>query len=145
MSVMRRGLGPHAKLKKQMIADGLLDKHGKTTASTPTTWTSSYVDYSGNKGNDATLMNEIASTKSTTTTTTAATSDSKKRMLPVSSNNNDDDDDAAADGDDDNNNNNNNNNKNISSEPTTKKVKVESHKDTRLVCGACLNLCVCVN
>lgn len=40
------GLGPKASQKKLMIKQGLLDKHGKATASTPTTWTQEYVDYS---------------------------------------------------------------------------------------------------
>ncbi|XP_045429460.1 H/ACA ribonucleoprotein complex subunit DKC1 isoform X1 [Pipistrellus kuhlii] len=40
------GLGPKASQKKQMIKQGLLDKHGKATASTPAAWTQEYVDYS---------------------------------------------------------------------------------------------------
>lgn len=34
-----------ASQKKLMIKQGLLDKHGKPTDSTPTTWTQEYVDY----------------------------------------------------------------------------------------------------
>jgi len=41
------GLGPRAKAKKDMIAKGLLDKHGKPNEKTPNNWTSSYIDYSG--------------------------------------------------------------------------------------------------
>ncbi|XP_058570847.1 H/ACA ribonucleoprotein complex subunit DKC1 [Neofelis nebulosa] len=40
------GLGPKASQKKLMIKQGLLDKHGKPTDSTPVTWTQEYVDYS---------------------------------------------------------------------------------------------------
>ncbi|XP_047571259.1 H/ACA ribonucleoprotein complex subunit DKC1 isoform X1 [Lutra lutra] len=40
------GLGPKASQKKLMIKQGLLDKHGKPTDSTPATWTREYVDYS---------------------------------------------------------------------------------------------------
>lgn len=34
-----------ASQKKLMIKQGLLDKHGKRTDSTPATWTQEYVDY----------------------------------------------------------------------------------------------------
>lgn len=40
------GLGPKASQKRLMIKQGLLDKHGKPTDSTPATWTQEYVDYS---------------------------------------------------------------------------------------------------
>uniref|UniRef100_A0A8Q3WLG7 H/ACA ribonucleoprotein complex subunit DKC1 n=1 Tax=Homo sapiens TaxID=9606 RepID=A0A8Q3WLG7_HUMAN len=40
------GLGPKASQKKLMIKQGLLDKHGKPTDSTPATWKQEYVDYS---------------------------------------------------------------------------------------------------
>lgn len=40
------GLGPKASQKKLMIKQGLLDKHGKPTDSTPATWIQEYVDYS---------------------------------------------------------------------------------------------------
>ncbi|EHB14994.1 H/ACA ribonucleoprotein complex subunit 4 [Heterocephalus glaber] len=40
------GLGPKASQKKLMIKQGLLDKHGKPTESTPATWKQEYVDYS---------------------------------------------------------------------------------------------------
>lgn len=43
------GLGPKASQKKLMIKQGLLDKHGKPTDSTPATWTQEYVDYSDMK------------------------------------------------------------------------------------------------
>ncbi|XP_007954844.1 H/ACA ribonucleoprotein complex subunit DKC1 [Orycteropus afer afer] len=40
------GLGPKASEKRLMIKQGLLDKHGKPTDSTPATWVQEYVDYS---------------------------------------------------------------------------------------------------
>uniref|UniRef100_A0A0K8R334 Putative pseudouridine synthase n=1 Tax=Ixodes ricinus TaxID=34613 RepID=A0A0K8R334_IXORI len=40
------GLGPKASQKKLMIKQGLLDKHGKPTDSTPITWIQEYVDHS---------------------------------------------------------------------------------------------------
>lgn len=40
------GLGPKASLKKMMIKQGLLDKHGKPTDNTPATWKQDYIDYS---------------------------------------------------------------------------------------------------
>ncbi|XP_048961479.1 H/ACA ribonucleoprotein complex subunit DKC1-like [Canis lupus dingo] len=40
------GLGPKASQKRLMIKQGLLDKHGKPTGSTPATWMQEYVDYS---------------------------------------------------------------------------------------------------
>uniref|UniRef100_A0A8C8ZFX8 H/ACA ribonucleoprotein complex subunit DKC1 n=1 Tax=Prolemur simus TaxID=1328070 RepID=A0A8C8ZFX8_PROSS len=40
------GLGPKASQKRLMIKQGLLDKHGKPTDSTPATWRQEYVDYS---------------------------------------------------------------------------------------------------
>lgn len=40
------GLGPRASKKKQMIANNLLDKHGKPNENTPADWMSSYTDYS---------------------------------------------------------------------------------------------------
>jgi len=43
----RWGLGPRAKLKKQLIKDGKLDKHGKVNENTPADWSKSYVDFSG--------------------------------------------------------------------------------------------------
>ncbi|XP_015988949.1 H/ACA ribonucleoprotein complex subunit DKC1 [Rousettus aegyptiacus] len=49
------GLGPKASQKKLMIKQGLLDKHGKRTDSTPATWTQEYVDYS-----DAVKTEEVA-------------------------------------------------------------------------------------
>ena len=39
------GLGPQATMKKNMIKQGLLDKHGKPNENTPRNWKSSYVDY----------------------------------------------------------------------------------------------------
>lgn len=46
------GLGPKASQKKLMIKQGLLDKHGKPTDSTPATWTQEYVDYSNSAKKD---------------------------------------------------------------------------------------------
>jgi H/ACA ribonucleoprotein complex subunit 4 len=43
------GLGPQASIKKGMIKQGLLDKHGKPNENTPRDWKSSYVDYSAIK------------------------------------------------------------------------------------------------
>ncbi|XP_008591505.1 PREDICTED: H/ACA ribonucleoprotein complex subunit 4 [Galeopterus variegatus] len=40
------GLGPKASQKRLMIKQGLLDKHGKPTDSTPASWKQEYVDYS---------------------------------------------------------------------------------------------------
>lgn len=40
------GLGPKASQKRLMIKQGLLDKHGKPTDSTPPSWKQEYVDYS---------------------------------------------------------------------------------------------------
>jgi len=39
------GLGPKATMKKEMIKQGLLDKHGKPVDKTPKEWTSSYEDF----------------------------------------------------------------------------------------------------
>ncbi|XP_047479067.1 H/ACA ribonucleoprotein complex subunit 4-like isoform X2 [Penaeus chinensis] len=39
------GLGPKATMKKTMIKDGLLDKHGKPNENTPSDWLHNYVDY----------------------------------------------------------------------------------------------------
>jgi len=41
----RWGLGPKAKMKKQLIAEGKLDKHGKTNENTPEAWKAGYVEY----------------------------------------------------------------------------------------------------
>jgi len=42
----RWGLGPRAKVKKQMIQDGKLDKYGRPNENTPNNWLKDYVDYS---------------------------------------------------------------------------------------------------
>lgn len=39
------GKGPTSSLKKKMIKEGLLDKYGKVTESTPKEWVKSYVDF----------------------------------------------------------------------------------------------------
>merc|ERR1712127_940597 len=41
----RWGLGPKAKMKKQLIAEGKLDKNGKANESTPEAWKAGYVEY----------------------------------------------------------------------------------------------------
>ncbi|KAK2575019.1 hypothetical protein KPH14_008766 [Odynerus spinipes] len=40
------GLGPKASLKKRMIIEGKLDKHGKPNENTPADWLQNYTDYS---------------------------------------------------------------------------------------------------
>ncbi|XP_043495973.1 H/ACA ribonucleoprotein complex subunit 4 [Polistes fuscatus] len=40
------GLGPKASVKKQMIIQGTLDKHGKPNENTPSDWLKNYSDYS---------------------------------------------------------------------------------------------------
>ncbi|CAG5097313.1 Similar to Nop60B: H/ACA ribonucleoprotein complex subunit 4 (Drosophila melanogaster) [Cotesia congregata] len=40
------GLGPKASMKKRMIVEGKLDKHGKPNENTPADWLSGYADYS---------------------------------------------------------------------------------------------------
>jgi H/ACA ribonucleoprotein complex subunit 4 len=42
----RWGLGPKAKVKKALIADGKLDKFGRPNESTPAKWLTDYKDYS---------------------------------------------------------------------------------------------------
>ncbi|XP_071477568.1 H/ACA ribonucleoprotein complex subunit DKC1-like, partial [Diadema antillarum] len=43
------GLGPKASMKKMLIKQGKLDKHGKPNAETPKEWTQGYQDYSVKK------------------------------------------------------------------------------------------------
>lgn len=40
------GLGPKASVKKRMIVEGKLDKHGKPNENTPSDWLTNYNDYS---------------------------------------------------------------------------------------------------
>lgn len=47
----RWGLGPKAKAKKALIAEGKLDKFGRPNESTPQDWKKSYVDFSGSNEN----------------------------------------------------------------------------------------------
>lgn len=47
----RWGLGPKAKAKKALIAEGKLDKFGRPNENTPQDWKKSYVDFSGNNEN----------------------------------------------------------------------------------------------
>ncbi|XP_043673039.1 H/ACA ribonucleoprotein complex subunit 4 [Vespula pensylvanica] len=42
----RWGLGPKASIKKRMIIEGKLDKHGKPNENTPADWLQNYADYS---------------------------------------------------------------------------------------------------
>merc|ERR1712106_438442 len=48
------GLGPKATMKKKMIKEGMLDKHGKPNEATPSEWLSGYVDYAKVGGTGAT-------------------------------------------------------------------------------------------
>jgi len=52
------GLGPQASMRKNMIKQGLLDKHGKPNENTPSNWRSSYVDYSAKKDSNGTVVKE---------------------------------------------------------------------------------------
>lgn len=54
------GLGPKASLKKMMIKQGLLDKHGRPTESTPAKWLKEYTDYSGKLPSEAVEPTEKA-------------------------------------------------------------------------------------
>eukprot|EP01138_Halocafeteria_seosinensis_P003945 gb/GECG01004034.1/.p1 GENE.gb/GECG01004034.1/~~gb/GECG01004034.1/.p1 ORF type:complete len:554 (+),score=83.03 gb/GECG01004034.1/:1-1662(+) len=68
----RWGLGPMAQKKKQMIAAGLLDKHGKANEKTPSDWKNQFVDMaSGNvlNGNSAASSSAATPAKPTTDTT----------------------------------------------------------------------------
>merc|ERR1711865_484347 len=56
----RWGLGPKAQQKKKMVKEGLLDKHGKSNAKTPTEWKDGYRDLSGVTGVDATKSGSVA-------------------------------------------------------------------------------------
>lgn len=40
------GLGPKASVKKRMIIEGMLDKHGKPNENTPADWLANYTEYS---------------------------------------------------------------------------------------------------
>ncbi|KAB0392064.1 hypothetical protein E2I00_017197 [Balaenoptera physalus] len=54
------GLGPKASQKRLMIKQGLLDKHGKPTDSTPAAWTQEYVDYSDSARKDVKAPQVVA-------------------------------------------------------------------------------------
>ena len=59
----RWGLGPKAKMKKQLIAEGKLDKHGKANDATPEAWKAGYVEYmkaAGTAAAPAPLVTEVA-------------------------------------------------------------------------------------
>jgi len=70
----RWGKGPRALQKKQLISEGKLDKYGRPNEKTPSTWTTSYVDYSAERGEGAqTPMKVEAITETSTTPATPAT------------------------------------------------------------------------
>eukprot|EP00211_Chloroparvula_japonica_P002610 CAMPEP_0119122904 /NCGR_PEP_ID=MMETSP1310-20130426/3017_1 /TAXON_ID=464262 /ORGANISM="Genus nov. species nov., Strain RCC2339" /LENGTH=480 /DNA_ID=CAMNT_0007112631 /DNA_START=150 /DNA_END=1592 /DNA_ORIENTATION=+ len=47
------GMGPRAKIKKQLVKEGKLDKFGKVNDKTPKEWTTSYTDYGTPEGQKA--------------------------------------------------------------------------------------------
>jgi H/ACA ribonucleoprotein complex subunit 4 len=49
----RWGLGPRAKVKKALIAEGKLDKYGRPNQNTPNNWLTQYVDYSSSSSTTA--------------------------------------------------------------------------------------------
>merc|ERR1712216_953039 len=54
----RWGLGPQAQLKKKLIADGKLDKHGKPNGSTPAEYLRAVPDLSGAAKADVKMTEE---------------------------------------------------------------------------------------
>ncbi|XP_033110316.1 H/ACA ribonucleoprotein complex subunit DKC1-like [Anneissia japonica] len=56
------GLGPKASIKKTMVKQGLLDKHGKVNEKTPKSWTESYEDYSAKKTEEPSKTDEVEAT-----------------------------------------------------------------------------------
>merc|ERR1719487_805796 len=72
----RWGLGPKAQAKKQMIAEGKLDKHGKPNKDTPTEWTKGYVDHSAQKAEDE---DEDADAEDDVATAAAAVTEKKRK------------------------------------------------------------------
>ncbi|XP_025601726.1 H/ACA ribonucleoprotein complex subunit 4 [Athalia rosae] len=66
------GLGPKASIKKRMIKEGKLDKHGKPNEQTPSDWLTSYVDYSKTDTNgveDASRKRKLDTTETSLDTT----------------------------------------------------------------------------
>ncbi|XP_045141431.1 H/ACA ribonucleoprotein complex subunit DKC1 isoform X2 [Echinops telfairi] len=73
------GLGPKATEKKMMIKQGLLDKHGKATASTPSAWVRDYVDYrDSGKGVVLTNVKKIPHAAAAATATPGQTTKRKR-------------------------------------------------------------------
>lgn len=72
------GLGPVASVKKKMILDGLLDKHGKPNENTPANWLSTYDDYVKGRASAAAVKTEPSDTPET----------SRKRHISASSSEN---------------------------------------------------------
>jgi len=54
------GLGPKASVKKRMIVEGKLDKHGKPNENTPADWLSGYNDYSEKKEENGAATETVA-------------------------------------------------------------------------------------
>jgi H/ACA ribonucleoprotein complex subunit 4 len=74
----RWGLGPMAQRKKNMIASGKLDKHGKPNTNTPTDFLESYKDYS--QSNPPNLAGGDGSLGPTVTTSAAASASAVASM-----------------------------------------------------------------
>jgi len=91
------GLGPVASVKKRMIKEGQLDKHGKTNENTPKDWTSSYIDFkaktegSGDARVAAPAPAAPAATPAPAAPVTPETPQTKKRKVA--------DDDSSSDSD----------------------------------------------
>lgn len=56
------GLGPKASLKKKMILEGKLDKHGKPNENTPSDWLSGYKDYTQVQDTEANGVERVEET-----------------------------------------------------------------------------------
>ncbi|XP_066599694.1 H/ACA ribonucleoprotein complex subunit 4 [Prorops nasuta] len=57
------GLGPKASMKKRMVIEGKLDKHGKPNENTPDDWLQNYTDYTQVKVEKTNGITEITSKK----------------------------------------------------------------------------------
>eukprot|EP01050_Picozoa_sp_SAG11_P021711 SAG11_NODE_3922_length_2147_cov_1.173340_1_plen_161_part_00 len=75
----RWGLGPKAQAKKQMVKDGLLDKHGKPNAKTPAGWSDKYVDYTQAKGAAAAPASPAAASASVSAEAEKSEEEKKKK------------------------------------------------------------------
>ncbi|EGC34227.1 hypothetical protein DICPUDRAFT_35400, partial [Dictyostelium purpureum] len=64
---VRWGLGPKAKVKKEMIKDGKLDKYGKPNEKTPSDWTNTYTYYTGVAAQEGTEEMKVDTPKKATT------------------------------------------------------------------------------